>query len=150
MGDDELAATIELVKAKWAAAGLVLRPGVEPERLEQFERVHAARLPADFAQYLLAVDGMEPGATDADLFHFRPLSLLQPAEQALPGMADGEACFVFADWATGTHLYALRLVGSPQEVLLAGGSSPLRVAVSFGDFLAAYARGDRCVHGGRA
>jgi hypothetical protein len=147
MSGADLAQTIEAVRVRWAASGLKLRPGVSMRHVADFERRHGVRLPADFVEYVLAVDGMEENTADAALFRFWPLAEISTAEQSLPHSRGLSGCWVFADQSLWAYGYALRLGGGTGDVVVVGSERPIPVAASFGEFLSAYLRDDRSIYG---
>jgi hypothetical protein len=130
------------VMNRWKEASVTVRPGTSPDKIEQFEKKNSCRLPADFASFFLAIDGMNLNEMDNALMRFWPLGELRTALEELPS-GDGYAGFyLFADYSMWAHAYAIRLgTAPPNEVVLVGGKLPIQKAASFTEFLKDYLDG---------
>lgn len=133
---------IELAN-EWAGAMTSLRRGVTRQQLEEFERRHHVRVPAEFAGYLSTVDGMNLGESDRHDIRFWPLAEIRSVLTELPDADPGqfEHYFIFADYCLWCHAYAIRLSEETRnDVVIVGGDSPITVGGSFADFLRHYVR----------
>lgn len=133
----------EQLLARWNTTGVRARRGNSLEDIRDFEERHGLFLPADLAEYFLAVDGMEQGCWDEHLIRFWPLQEVRPVLSELPE-ADPVAhdgFYVFADWSIWAHGYAIRLKGgSSNDVAIVGGEVARVVTTSFADFVEKYLR----------
>lgn len=125
----------------WQSAG-VARSGVLPDALKRFEERYNVTLPDDAQRYLKAVDGMEEGSGDAELFRFLPLSEVQPVSALFeaPG-SPADHYFVFVDYCIGSHFYAINLDRGQTHGSVARVYGPDQIHpawASIDDFLAAY------------
>jgi hypothetical protein len=150
----ETAALIDRLLAYWVAMGGKTRPGVSHQQVQSFESRYLVRLPPDLRAFYAAVDGMEDGETDPDMFSFLPLKAVRavPEELAHFGgipdyreivrtLADPHRWFVIVDYLITSAVYAIRLSATekPAPVIWIGSGKHHRiVAPSFSGFLEAY------------
>lgn len=152
--DLETAALIDRLKAYWMEQGVKARPGVSLQDVQLFESRYLVRLPSDLRNYYAAIDGMEDGATDPDMFSFLPLKAVRAVPEELAhfggvpdyreivrSLAEPHRWFVIVDYLITSAVYAIRLSATdePTPVLWIGSGKHHRVvAASFSGFLGAY------------
>jgi SMI1 / KNR4 family (SUKH-1) len=147
---------LELIRRRWQALGLPVRGGLSPKALQDFERRHHVRLPADLESFYRYMDGIEFGSTDEALFCFWPLSQVGPVLEKLAefrgipdyggieaSLPEAASYFLFADHSIWVYVYAIRLSADPTApapvLWIADGQTWAPLAASFQDFLERYA-----------
>src|SRR5262249_11217733 len=79
----ETAALIDKLRAYWIEKEVLTRPGVSLQEVQSFESRYLVRLPSDLRNYYTAIDGMEDGATDPEMFSFLPLKAVRAVPEEL-------------------------------------------------------------------
>lgn len=145
---------IDRLRNHWLAQKVRIRSGVPLDQIDSFERHYQVRLPPDLRRYFAALDGMEPGETDPEMFSFLPLHSVKPIPEEIAhftGIPDYTAImetlphshrwFVFVDYLISSAVYAIRL-SAPKDgtpVLWVGSGRDHRgVASSFAGFVEVY------------
>jgi hypothetical protein len=135
-----IGALIGDVLCMWEKAGLTVGPGVA-DRITAFEDTYAVQLPEDVRAFFGAQGGMAEGEADSNAIRFWAIDEVRPAAIEVPDgdRAAYDGYFVFADYSLWAHGYALRLSrDQPTDVAIVGGDRPIRVALSFAEFLEKY------------
>lgn len=141
---------VNLVRERWLAAGATPRPGASPDDLRRVEAEYSVSLPADFAAFYRAIDGMEENDWDDQLIRWWPIDEVKPVNDDLKAVVDAYPHqFIFADWSLWALAYALDLSNGPNHgrVVIAGDTRPLPLSDSFGEFLDLYVRRSRTLYG---
>jgi hypothetical protein len=152
--DIEMNAVGEKIRAHWQASGMVLPSGNTEAGIKDFESRYNVRLPQDFRDYFLRVNGMEthwPNAQDKEGFTFWPLeranTVLEEAANHLhsdewSSFSGAESLFIFADYLDWSWAYAIKLSSdtlSGNPVFIIGKKkTPIEVAGSFSEFVNLY------------
>jgi len=135
----------------WREYGLPIRQGVTTEAVKAFEEKYQVRLPADFAEYLRAVDGTGINESDENILSFLSLSEIRPVHEVLddsggvvyPDRFAYPNCFVFADYMMSCWFYAVQItsdastMGPVYRVTASVVPGPIEAA-SFREFMARY------------
>jgi hypothetical protein len=145
---------IERLRRHWLSTGIRVRSGVPVHEVEAFERRYQVHLPADFRWYFTALDGMEQGEADPEMFSFLPLRLVRPIPEELAQFAgipdyseimetlpEPHRWFVFVDYLIFSAVYAIRLSASAEgtPVIWIGHGRHHRImASSFSSFMETY------------
>ena len=137
---DRATVLARLVKS-WRSGG-VARPGLLPMDIKHFEERHATTLPDDAWTYFEAVDGMDEGSGDSEMFRFLPLSEVESVGALFetPG-TPADHYFVLVDYCIGSHFYAIDLGDGPTRGAVARVFEPDQIqpaCPSLIDFLASY------------
>jgi hypothetical protein len=135
------ASAYQRLTEKWRSSGIAIRPGVSLNQISEFEQKLGLRLPNEFADYYLTVDGMPEHVSDEHGIRLWQFRELQRVDVALPGLTPivYDGFYVFADYSMWTHGYAIQLSRSrTSEVALVGSHQPIPIASSFSEFLHHY------------
>jgi hypothetical protein len=136
---------IDRLTNHWLANNVRIKSGVPLDQID---------LPPDFRGYFAAIDGMEQGETDSEMFSFLPLHSIKPIPEdiaqfggtpdyteIMKTLPDPDRWFVFVDYLLYSAVYAIRL-SAPTEstpVLWVGSGRHHRVvASSFSGFVEIY------------
>ena len=71
---------LDALVAHWSSAGVKPNRGATEEQISALEKRAGVRLPADFRDYLLVVNGMPEDSVDLDVFHFWPTERVELAD----------------------------------------------------------------------
>ncbi len=124
-----MSAWLDRLVAKWNGENVGIREGVSAETLAAFERSHKIHLPADFAEYICTVDGMNPGAADNELFSFF----------SLDEMTFWDNNLTFAHWLIESCIFTLSFGSNGQcSGVLRFNGAERRLADTFGEFIEIY------------
>lgn len=134
------------------AQGLTPHGGASEDEIVAFERRYGAGLPADVRAYFAQVNGVvggRDGAWDDEMIALWELRDVRPLSEEVENCQtpDAEQYFVFGDWSSWAHGYAMRLAATEREspVYIAFIRQVERVAESFTEFLMGYVRRDHAV-----
>lgn len=126
--------------------------GAPEDQVAQFERQRGVRLPEDFRQYLITMNGTGH-SYGYGILRFWELNEIRSLAEEVQGdleptlaviqasysssIENGRDYYVFADFLDESQLYAIRVSpgGGSNEVVLLDGSQPLEVAQSFAQFV---------------
>lgn len=134
----------------WRASGITITAGNSELQIREFERQNQVKLPSDFREYFLTLNGMKPGlydGEDSEGFSFWELARVRTIteEYVRVGMENdypaSESFFIFADYLQWSWAYAIRLslnLSESGSVILAGYEHPVIVAASFSEFVDLY------------
>ena len=135
----------------WKSLNLRIASGNSEETIREFESRNRVILSSDLREYFLYVDGMAPvGGHDCDPrgFSFWPLARVRDVAKecaeralALPGVADPDRYFVFADYLQWSWAYAIHLGDSSlqiNQIIHVGTVGSKVVANSFAQFVDQY------------
>lgn len=137
------------VIAHWRRCNIPIRGGVTPGAIDAFQKRYGVVLPADFAEYLRAVDGTGIDESDGEFISFLSLDEVKPVGQILDDACSDRwaypDCYVFADYMLSSWLYAVQISMDPSApgrvYRVAGSTSTLELeAASFREFMTRYAR----------
>jgi len=96
----------------WLSENCKLDPGVEPSTIREFERRAGCRMPDDFRQYFLTVNGLFSDHHNLRWWRLDELLPLQEADYPREGyLEDAHRIYVFADYLVHSHEYGIRLSG---------------------------------------
>jgi hypothetical protein len=143
---------LELIRRRWQALDIPVRPGLSAEALLAFERQYGIRLPEDVRRFYRFMDGMPYGYTDEALNCFWPLSEIGTVREKSCGipvyegiesiLSDVESYFIFADHSIWVHVYAMRLSADPdlpsEVIWIADSKTWAPFGLSFGQFIERY------------
>jgi hypothetical protein len=142
---------VKPIRDRWIAAGATPRDGATPEDLARFESRYGVALPADFATFYRAIDGMPPNEMDDEMIRWWPIDEVKPVNDDLKQVHDAYPNqFIFADWSLWAHAFAIDLSKGSNHgrVVIAGmASGPIPLSGSFGEFLDLYVRKSRDLYG---
>jgi hypothetical protein len=138
---EDFGSMLNALIATWRSLGVETADVASLDEIRPFERQFGIQMPSDLMDFFTGVGGMREGATDQHGIRFWSLAEVQPAYVELidanPSMHSGY--FVFADYSIWAHGYAIKLSsGAEPHVAIVGGVAPIRVAVSFTEFLWKY------------
>ena len=124
-----MSAWLDRLVAQWNGENVGIREGVSAETLAAFERSHQIHLPADFAEYIRTVDGMNSNVHDDGLFSFFSLGEMTFWDNNL----------TFAHWAIESCIFTLNF-GSNGECsgVLRFDGGEHRLAGTFSEFIDIY------------
>jgi hypothetical protein len=155
---------LERLLRYWDGQGLRLAEvPASVQDILRFERESDLRLPADFRQYLLEVNGMNfrewPQFQDNDGFYFWPLEVIEDHRANLtpvqvhylggPGVAATRV--VFADYFQWSWAFAVESGPAPARGavwMVGAGDAPVRISDSFLGFVDVYISGSPILRGG--
>ena len=141
---------IDRLKNYWSSHGLELASGADPDSLQEFERKNTTRLPDDFRNYLLAIDGMKPyipNDCDKEGFSFWSIQRIKSIRQEKPdtiwpaGLPAPSQCFIFADYLQWSWAYAIDLSTAAKNngaIFSVGVLKPNKISDSFSEFIKLY------------
>jgi hypothetical protein len=112
------------------------------EQIAAFEDKNGVKLPADFREYLLRLNGIDE---DPDFFCFWPIDKLDRVNPEHVKVLQYEWFFNFADWGIESHYYAIYLGNDPlfqNRVILPDFPGSPGIASNFTEFLELYLRDD--------
>jgi cell wall assembly regulator SMI1 len=129
----------ERLRAAWLAADVQINPGADPAEIAAFESKHCVKLPLDFKDYLMLVNGMADGAADDQLISFLSLNAID-REVSQRGTPPQRCDLVFAEYLIHSHVYVIRELPFSKQasVFAADGAHERRLAGSFAEFLERY------------
>jgi SMI1/KNR4 family protein SUKH-1 len=133
------------LQAHWKSQGIPCSEPASPAELKQFEQEFGVRLPADFASYLVSLNGMDlghDGAMDGEMISFWRLRDIRLDRLEHP--LSQPDLYAFGDWSIDACTYAIQLSAdatAPTPIFIAC-DGPIKVADSFAEFVAAYLRND--------
>jgi cell wall assembly regulator SMI1 len=152
--DPESFALIRRLQDYWVRNGIQLRSGAATKQIDSFEDRYSVQLPVDLRHYFEAVDGMDRGDADTNMFSFLPLEHVRPVTEELAhfrGIPDyrtitktlpeAEHYFVIIDYMIWSAAYAIDLNRTNQIggiIRICNGTSYFEVAKSFSEFLELY------------
>lgn len=144
----------ERLKAHWRSQGIALARASIESQIRDFESRYDVRLPLDFRDYFLCVNGMEtywPNAQDQQGYSFWPLERIKAVPEEAGNHQYGDrwsrvpgakSLFIFADYLDWSWAYAIRLGKDSLEktsvFIIAKKETPIEVAASFSDFVELY------------
>ena len=136
---------MEKIKEYWKTQECVtLQAGNCQLLLDKFAAQYEIKLPPDFTDYLLTIDGMHLSEMDKNGFCFLPLQAIQLTRSYhidTANFPDAESYFVFADYFQKSWWYAMRLTDerkTENTVLGIGWERPKYIASSFTEFIELY------------
>jgi hypothetical protein len=142
-------ALIEKLRQEWLRQRLVVGSGVSEQALTQFESNHHVVLPADFRQYLSALNGLPDTGSDDNFIFFWPLERINSLAEGYPNSAepDTDRYFIFADWSISCHEYVIRLSNDANAAtpVFVTYSPVQQIASSFSEFIERYLNDDQGV-----
>lgn len=153
----------EKLRTHWLSLGLSLPRGSTEVEIRNFESRYSVRLPPDFMDYFLHVNGMAshwPNAQDPEGYSFWPLERIKTVPEEATNhqygnewssFPDAEWLFLFADyldwsWAYAIQLSADSLNGNPLFII-AKQATPIEVAGSFTEFVELYLADSPALYG---
>jgi SMI1/KNR4 family protein SUKH-1 len=101
---ESLTAILMKFREYWLSLGLPVNPGLQPETIDGFERLHNITVPRDLRQYLLTMNGVANSEWDPALNGFLPLAEwenVQPREGHPPE-------FAFVEWSIWAAWWSFR------------------------------------------
>jgi hypothetical protein len=146
--------TPERVREHWRNSGTAPRAGTTAQDIAAFESTHRLALPPSVANFYATVNGMQPDATDEELFVAFPLQEVKPVPESVGGyrgtpdygpivhlLPNANDYFVFGECMLWSQVLAVRLrSASETETLWISGSTFVVVAPTFEDFWEIYLR----------
>lgn len=119
---------------------MIIRPGVNAGRLEEFERRHSVMMPSNLRRMYLTVDGQNEDSPDpVSQVRLWPMTEVSEANLGLQFSPVQEPrLYKFADYLIESHWYAVELSKERRDsgVFLLGGEIPILIATSLVEFLA--------------
>lgn len=131
--------TYQMLRERWLEAGIAVNDPVSQAVLDRFEENHHLSLPGDFKEYLLTVNGMVDGQTDAELISFLSLEAIdQDAEHNV--LAGDHVEITIAEYSIYAHYYVMRVSrgGDRAAVFATDGEHRKQIAPSFREFVSQY------------
>jgi len=127
------------LRAAWLSADVVINPGADPSEIVAFESKHSVKLPPEFKDYLMTVNGMADGATDDQLISFLSLSAID-CEMSQREAPSRRSDVVFAEYLIHSHVYVIRKSPFRKQawVFATDGRHERRLAGSFVEFVERY------------
>ena len=129
----------EKLAERWADQRIPTAKPVPLNTIVLFEQEHGVTLPADFREYLLKINGMEPRRYDEDLVAFLSLDAIDEP-QNVKHISRDEVAITFAEYSLFCHWYFIRIVPgfSPSQVFVTNGETCRQFAPSFEEFVKQY------------
>jgi hypothetical protein len=147
----------QLLRRYLLSHGVACEAGVSEERLMEFEQLHNIRMPVDFRDYFLTMNGCSAGGYGYGIVRFWNLEEVKTVAEEIPGnrpptatviqstynesIEGGEEYFVFADVMHDMQLYAIHLSTAQSglnDIVVIDGSAPWKVANNFSEFIHLY------------
>jgi hypothetical protein len=142
------------LRAYWRSNGLAVPKGITETGIREFESRYKVRLPVDFRDYFLRINGMKThwrNAQDPEGYAFWPLERVKTvSEEAAKhqhseewsNFLEADSLFIFADYLGWSWAYAIRLNRDPLEstpvYIIGKNPLPIRVADSYLGFIELY------------
>jgi hypothetical protein len=129
----------QILRKRWLEASIAVNDPVSQAALDRFEEQYRLTLPGDFKEYLLTVNGMQGGQTDAELISFLSLEALdQDAEQNV--LVGDDVEITIAEYCIYAHYYVMRASrnGERSPVFVTDGEHRKQIAPSFHQFVSQY------------
>lgn len=146
--------TIDAVRTRWAADGILAPNRASPTEIATFEQRYGVALPAALRYYFETVNGTNIGAYGMEdgenLMGFWHLDQVRTFAEETTGAAhpDANRTFVIADHSIWVFAFGVQLSadpGAPAPIVTDCSPALHSVASSFVDFLDAYLRDDAAV-----
>ena len=157
LGDSEQMAWCEQLEAFWRERGLLsTNGGVSEATLLAFEIKYSIKMPSEFSEYFMRVNGMTSiGGDNVDEygFSFLALSDVQPItlfsremKREVDNKVDHNSTFVFVDYLQWCYAYAFETAPERKGIIYQLGAETREVAPSLERFLELYIEDDDHLH----
>ena len=126
----------------WKRQGIELSHPASEDEISRFEDTFNVRLPRDFREYLLTINGIEADAGEVGWFTFWPVRQIEEEAKKIRAQEarteDGSSHFWFADYFIQSNLFGIHLSNDPAMPNTIVDWSKQVVAHSFSEFVDLY------------